>query len=615
MNTSGSQTLAADRSWGTKLACLLMALLMLSVWGVKGNVPAASATTQTLDAPTNLSPSTGSAGPNPILTWDAVPGAAYYRVNFPTYNNSSVTETVYTTTFAPKVDFPASSVTWSVTAYDSLGNYSPPSSATFVNASSSGPVLSCPTSPVNYPAQSPSFTWAAVPDVKTYTLQVSTSSSFVPASTSTYQTQATSYTLSKGSSDNGQVYYAQVAGTTPGGLNTPVSNTCQYKVVWSSGTTGINDATPTLLSPSNLSTVRDVVLKWAPLGGAARYEVQVSSNGDWTNNLLYDVVVDSTTWAPAKTLNNGSYYWRLRGIDNEGNDSQWSDTPTAAWEFNVTPLAAPTRVSPTNGTVVANHDFKLSWAPVPGAGAYEVQVSSNSSFSGVDTAQSCYTTHTDWSPYTYGASPSTYGPGNSGGCSMNTIHQAGLTDAQTIYWQRPSGRRLHAGRVHGPVDQVAAELPDEQPTEQLRLRQHLVVDRHLCLQLVRADPHGPGERRNGDGPDDVVDAGGGRRVLPGLDVGHPMGVGQHEPRLHHTDVDERDGHRQDVLDALHAVVGSDAPRDRPRPVPVQHLVDGAVGRPRRPRQRHPVLALVHLEWLHRGRHIRVGNHTDVAFAG
>lgn len=432
------------RTLGRRLTCVCAAILMVATYGLTAVTGTAGAATP-LPAPTGLTPNGGDAGPNPVLSWNAVSGAKYYKITHPDQNGNSRTDNVYATSFATTVDYKPGQVSWSVLAVGQDNQNGATASASFTNVAAGGPTMTCPASPVNFPAQSPAFTWTAVEGAKTYKLEVSTTNTFVPASTDTYQTQATSYTLSKGQSSDGQTYYARVSGSTYNNVNTPVSSTCSYKVVWSSGTTNLNDAKVTLQSPTDHAAVRDVILKWKPLEGAARYEVQVSPNGDWTNNLRYDIVTDSTHWSPAKTLDNGAYFWRVRGIDNQDNKSRWSDYPSTsagdAWQFTVDPLDRPNLVSPDEGASVDNPDLKFTWEPVAGAGAYMVQWADNVGFSypsqGVALNHTCITNHTDWSPYLYETPPGrTAGPGGNDGCRANRQDQSpDFVDGGVTYWR------------------------------------------------------------------------------------------------------------------------------------------------------------------------------------
>lgn len=429
----------AARGPVSKAFCVLLSLLMLGVWSVAGT-PGTAGAAGPLPAPTGLAPNNTSAGPNPLLTWSGVTGAKYYKVTHPDQNGNARTDTVYATSFATTVDYPIGTVNWSVAAYDELNQPGASASASFNNTVSNAPTLTCPSSPVNFPVESPAFSWTAVKGVRNYTLSVSTTDTFTPGSTDVYKTQATSYTLTKGVPDN-QRYWAKVSGTSYNNVNTPESADCDFLVVWSPGRTGANDAQPKLESPKSGATVRDVVLRWDPLGGAASYEVQISPNGDWTNNLYYDVITDSTTWSPAKTLNNGSYFWRVRGIDNAGNFSRWSDEGTqSAWLFTVSPLVAPAAVFPADGQTIQNPDLRFSWKPVPGAGAYELQWADNPSFSyanqGDEINHTCITTHVDWSPYDYVTPPGRFaGPGGNAACQANRrVQSPGFVDGTTVYW-------------------------------------------------------------------------------------------------------------------------------------------------------------------------------------
>ncbi len=440
---------------GRRLACVCAALLMIATYGLTAVSTGAGAATP-LPAPTNLVPDGGTAGPTPTLSWNAVSGADHYQVTYPFRDGSSRTINIWGTRYSPTDDFPTGPVTWSVAAVDNTNAVGTVAHASFTNAAVDAPHLTCPSAIVNFPAEAPTLTWTPGRGIKTYELLVSSSSGFVPDSTDTYRTQATSYTLTKGL-PMGQDYYAKVSGTTAAGINSASSATCTFQVVWSkNGTSNLDDATPVYLSPANGASVRNVQLEWSPLKGAARYEVQISPNGNWTNNLLYDVVTDSSVWSPAKALDNGAYYWRVRGIDNQGNFSRWSDypsTPGSARQFTVTPLSAPTQTAPAPDTPgLRLRDLRFSWNPVDNAGAYQIEISPNSSFS--TNVYTCYTTHTDWAPYV-ALPPRVDGPvvsANLSGCLGDRQSLANTLAGGTVHWHVRALEDLV--RTDGPTEEL-----------------------------------------------------------------------------------------------------------------------------------------------------------------
>lgn len=449
----------AGRHISTKVASILLSLLMLGVWGIAGSPQSANAAVPPAP-PTGLTPDGTSAQGNPLLSWAPTPGATSYRVLVKTSPagvvvNGANNQVVYSNHFAFQNELALGDYTWSVSAVGQ-GGTSTSTGATFNKAAMSGPSLLTPAdgATITYPTANPTFSWTPVTGVKTYTLEISTDQAFSPATTVTSTTQATSYTPSA-TQAFGQTYYWRVTGTfTNTSVNTGVSQVRSYQVLWGSG--GLT--APQLLSPSNSATnsVHDVVLKWTPVAGAATYQVQVSPNQDWTNNLKVDVVTDSTLYAPAKSLDNGTYFWRVRATTGGGGQGVWSPV----WQFSRVPMQQVTLLSPANSNPgdypTQAADLFLSWNPVPEASAYELVLSADPNFSQVTTSQVCITNHTDWGPYRNEAgvgATAVAGPGGPGACPLNRRDLSGLfpnnSDNVTIYW-----------RVRGLDYFAMNELPD-----------------------------------------------------------------------------------------------------------------------------------------------------------
>ncbi len=139
----------------------------------------------------------------------------------------------------------------------------------------------------------------------------------------------------------------------------------------------------------------DVVLRWQPVRGAAAYELQVSPNGDWANNTTVSTTVKGVQYAPAVTLDNASYFWRVRAVDAgaTANKGPWSAEGlfTRHWS------SVPSLLEPQDQDVAVGEPT-FSWTPVHNASRYELQLGTDRNFS-PGTYKSCTTDHTRYTPY------------------------------------------------------------------------------------------------------------------------------------------------------------------------------------------------------------------------
>ena len=361
-------------------------------------------------APTIVSPVDGSSvGANPTLHWTAVGNAVRYRVQIATALTFSapVYSVECTGLYAtPQSLLPFGTLYWRVAGEDGSGNVGPYAQASFTISASTAPVTLTPTNgqTLTFPTNPVIFSWQPVPGATSYTVQVANSSSFVGAvqyttPNSSYTLVDTqSFTLSDGTTP--QSWWWQVQANFPNGSVSSWSTGWSYQVVW--------PATPQLETPANESSVVDTVFSWDPVPGAVSYDIQVSANGDWQNGLTwYQYGVVSTRVAPSQTLNNGSYYWRVRAraVGNTTNYGQWS----SAYVFTRGWSTVPVTVSPLwpGGTadppVVSSLEF--SWTPAASSGAgwvdhasrYQIEIGTNPNFTN-GTYSTCATNQTTFTP-------------------------------------------------------------------------------------------------------------------------------------------------------------------------------------------------------------------------
>src|SRR4051812_40815336 len=87
---------------------------------------------------------------------------------------------------------------------------------------------------------------------------------------------------------------------------------------------------PTQIAPADdpATAVKDVVLKWSAVTYATSYEVQLSPNGDFTNNsvdLPNSGKTVGTTYELPLSVPHDEYFWRVRALDSNGRTG-WSTT-------------------------------------------------------------------------------------------------------------------------------------------------------------------------------------------------------------------------------------------------------------------------------------------------
>jgi hypothetical protein len=157
----------------------------------------------------------------------------------------------------------------------------------------------------------------------------------------------------------------------------------------------VKQAPPTLIAPANDTTtpVKDVVLQWTKVAYATGYEVQISPNGDFTNNAIElpnNGIVVPTTYEVPLSLPHDEYYWRARGVD-AGGHTGWSSQRQFLhdWAAHMTILQQPTTSDPT-----------ISWAPVPEASLYRIRISPDPTFNPDNPlTKICWTAGTSYTPY------------------------------------------------------------------------------------------------------------------------------------------------------------------------------------------------------------------------
>jgi hypothetical protein len=130
--------------------------------------------------------------------------------------------------------------------------------------------------------------------------------------------------------------------TDEGGATDSVDFTVEEKVL----------TTPQLISPADGKTLRsgEITFRWGGItsGSNITYILQISETADFTSVIEPQSGIEGTSYTLTedKALLKGTYYWRVKIVDNYGNESPWS-SPSS---FRVSPI--PTLVWVVVGVVV-----------------------------------------------------------------------------------------------------------------------------------------------------------------------------------------------------------------------------------------------------------------------
>jgi hypothetical protein len=276
--------------------------------------------------PALAAPTNGSTGQAlaPALSWTTVTGAATYGCQVSTVStfvNTLVSQTGLTAATATASGLTNSTkYYWRANAVNAAGTSAWSTVWNFTTLAPSAIVaLSSPANAATNEPTSLTMSWGSGTGALSYTLQISTVSTFASTVSSQAGISATSKAVT-GLTVSTR-YYWHVNATTTSGAGT-------WSSVWSFTTVPAAPAAPTLSSPSNGASYTAntaVTLSWGTVTGATSFTVQVStvstfattafSQSGATNSVSFTTGVAAT------------YYWRV-DASNAGGTSAWSTTRT-----------------------------------------------------------------------------------------------------------------------------------------------------------------------------------------------------------------------------------------------------------------------------------------------
>ncbi|GEP37049.1 hypothetical protein NPS01_07120 [Nocardioides psychrotolerans] len=127
-------------------------------------------------------------------------------------------------------------------------------------------------------------------------------------------------------------------------------------------------AKPGGLKAVNAST-SSLVLTWKPVARATSYDVEIATDPSF-DDLVDDNDTENTQFTPDEVLPVAKLFWRVRASTSAG-DSKWATS-----SFTPARRSGPALIGPVSGTTLEQPGSPpvLTWAPVPGAEHYEVEI-------------------------------------------------------------------------------------------------------------------------------------------------------------------------------------------------------------------------------------------------
>ncbi len=231
------------------------------------------------------------------------------------------------------------------------------------------PTLAAPANNATEIALSPTLTWNAVSNAVSYSLQVSTSSSF--SSFIYNQNGLTNTSLLISGLNSNTTYYWRVNSINIYGTSS-WSNVFSFKTL-------APPQPPVLSIPTNNATNVSLnpTLSWNILSNAVSYSLQVSIDNSFTSLVYNQSGLTNTSQQISGLSINTTYYWHVSATNSYGT-SGWS----LIFSFKTgSPPQTPTLIYPTNMSPNISSSPTLSWNSVSNAVSFTLQVSANNLFS------------------------------------------------------------------------------------------------------------------------------------------------------------------------------------------------------------------------------------------
>jgi hypothetical protein len=280
-----------------------------------------------------------------MLQWAASDGATGYRLSW----NGAISD-VGSTTWHILNDLADDTYSWSVAAYDSVGNVSAYPAAWTVRVDTTPPAPPALTSPADGETivdPTPTLRWAASAEATGYWLKLDGDEVDVGNATS-----RTAPLLTAGAHTWSVAAYDQLG------------NRSTYGDNWSFTLEIVDPVPPVLVYPANGTVISDTTptLEWEEAPGAVNYWLR------WDESLPRQV---GDRLVYAVSASESTHSWSIASVNAEGAVSSYSEPYT--FTVDITPPPAPALASPASGSILSTSTPLLSWHAVADAVGYRLR--------------------------------------------------------------------------------------------------------------------------------------------------------------------------------------------------------------------------------------------------
>jgi ligand-binding sensor domain-containing protein len=330
--------------------------------------------TTTVDAPVLTYPTDGSQDISvaPVLTWIPSSGALSYQVQLSdsfSFSHPIIDQKgIATSSFAASGLIKSTTYYWRVNAANSAGTGAWSVIQSFKTTIGPPPatILTSPANGVSGVSTNPVFVWSPSSGTVTYRLQVATDSIF----SAMLVNEGGISTTTRGvfGLAGRTTFFWRVNATNVGGTS-PWSTVRKFTTLMSP---------PILVSPDDgaVDVPINSSLTWLQSDGAISYQVQVSTDPDFSTTDINASGITSVSYAAFNLLKNTTYYWRVNATDTSGT-SAWSATKSFT-----TLLSIPGKVvliGPSNPSRIGADSVRFTWYKgVPSVTSYEFELTGDS---------------------------------------------------------------------------------------------------------------------------------------------------------------------------------------------------------------------------------------------